>query len=55
MALHAWRMALRHPLSEAPLEFIAPMPEGIADYIVAVNRQKAREFTADNFEQILGK
>lgn len=55
MALHAWSMVLRHPLSGAPLEFIAPLPEGIADYIVAVDRQKAREFTADNLEQILGE
>ena len=55
MALHAWRMALRHPLSGAPLEFNAPLPQGIAGYIVAVDRQKAREFTTDNFEKILGK
>jgi 23S rRNA pseudouridine955/2504/2580 synthase len=55
MALHAWSMALRHPLSGAPLEFIAPLPKGIGDYIVVVDHQKAREFTADNLEQILGK
>ena len=55
MALHAWRMALRHPLTGAPLECVAPLPESIAGYIAAVNTQKTREFTADNLEQILGK
>ncbi len=55
MALHAWRMALHHPLSDAPLELMAPLPKGIADYIVAVDRQSVREFRADNLEQILGK
>ena len=55
MALHAWRMALRHPLTGVPLECIAPLPEGIAGYIAAVDAKNAREFTADNLEQILGK
>ena len=55
MALHAWRMALRHPLTGAPLECVAPLPESIAGYIAAVDTQKTREFTADNLEQILGK
>ena len=55
MALHAWRMAFRHPLTSAPLEFIAPMPNGIGNYIAAVDAGKAREFSADNLEQILGR
>lgn len=55
MALHAWRMAMRHPLAGTPLEFVAPLPEGISNYIAAVDAEKAREFTADNLEQILGK
>ena len=55
MALHAWRMAFRHPLTAAPLEFIAPMPHGIENYIVAVDAEKIREFSADNLEQILGR
>jgi 23S rRNA pseudouridine955/2504/2580 synthase len=55
MALHAWRMALRHPLTGAPLECVAPLPESIASYIAAVDTQKTREFTAENLEQILGK
>jgi 23S rRNA pseudouridine955/2504/2580 synthase len=55
MALHAWRMALRHPLTGVPLECIAPLPEGIAAYIAAVDAKNTREFTADNLEQILGK
>ena len=55
MALHAWRMAFRHPLTAAPLEFIAPLPDSMGNYIVAVDAEKAREFSADNLEQILGK
>ena len=55
MALHAWRMAFKHPLTAEPLECIAPFPDGLANYIVAVDRQKTREFSADNLEQILGK
>jgi 23S rRNA pseudouridine955/2504/2580 synthase len=48
-------MALRHPLTGVPLECIAPLPEGIAAYIAAVDAKNTREFTADNLEQILGK
>jgi 23S rRNA pseudouridine955/2504/2580 synthase len=55
MALHAWRMAFNHPVTAEQLECIAPLPDGIANYIVAVDRQKTREFSADNLEQILGK
>ncbi len=55
MALHAWRMAFRHPLTAAPLEFIAPLPDGIGSHIAAVDAQNTREFTADKLEQILGK
>ncbi len=55
MALHAWRMAFRHPLTATPLEFIAPLPDSMGNYIVAVDAEKAREFSADNLEQILGK
>ena len=55
MALHAWRMAFRHPLTAAPLECIAPLPDGIGNYIAAVDAEKKREFSADNLEQILGK
>jgi len=54
MALHAWRMAFRHPLTAAPLEFIAPLPDGIGNYITAVDAEKTREFGADNLERILG-
>jgi 23S rRNA pseudouridine955/2504/2580 synthase len=46
---------LRHPLTGAPLECVAPLPESIAGYIAAVDTQKTREFTADHLEQILGK
>lgn len=55
MALHAWRMAFRHPLTAAPLECIAALPENIGNYIAAVDAENAREFAADNLEQFLGK
>ncbi len=54
MALHAWRIALRHPLSGASLECTAPLPEAIAGYIAAVDGEKTREFSADGLEQIIG-
>ncbi|MBS1139677.1 MAG: ribosomal large subunit pseudouridine synthase [Proteobacteria bacterium] len=53
MALHAWRMALRHPLTAAPLECIAPLPDGLGSYIATLDSQNSREFTADNLEAIL--
>lgn len=55
MALHAWRMAFRHPTSAAPLEILAPLPDGIRNYIAVVDGQKTREFSADYLEQILGE
>ncbi len=53
MALHAWRMAFRHPLTAAPVECVAPLPEGIGSYVVAVDGRQSREFTALNYEEIL--
>lgn len=53
MALHAWRMAFRHPLSAAPLTCVAPLPDGIRSYIAALDASAPREFTADNLQQIL--
>ncbi len=53
MALHAWRMAFRHPLTASPLECVAPLPNGIGGYIAAVDTKQSREFTAENYGQIL--
>jgi len=53
MALHAWRMAFRHPLTAAPLEVVAPLPDSIGHYIAAVDAKNSREFSADNLQQIL--
>ncbi len=55
MALHAWRMAFRHPLTAAPMECLAPLPESIAAYIAAVDVRKTREFTVDDLQAILEK
>ncbi|MBK7415545.1 MAG: RluA family pseudouridine synthase [Dechloromonas sp.] len=55
MALHAWRMGFAHPLTAEPLECIAPLPDSFGNYIVTVDAQNGREFTADNFDEIIGK
>jgi 23S rRNA pseudouridine955/2504/2580 synthase len=55
MALHAWRMAFRHPLTATELECVAPLPDGIRSYITTVDTQKGREFTAENLESILNR
>ena len=52
MALHAWRMAFRHPLTASPLECLAPLPSGIGSYIAATDASQSREFTAENYGQI---
>jgi len=55
MALHAWRMAFRHPLTATPIESIAPLPEGIKSYIAAVDHMESREFTAGSLVEILAR
>lgn len=55
MALHAWRMAFRHPLTATPMECIAALPDGIKSYIAAVDQQQAREFSAENIGDIFAK
>lgn len=52
MALHAWRIAFRHPLTAAPLACMAPLPNGIESYIAATDARLGREFTAENYGQI---
>lgn len=53
MALHAWRMDFRHPLSDAPLALRAPMPEALRGYVDALSRQQPPEFAAEGLNQIL--
>jgi 23S rRNA pseudouridine955/2504/2580 synthase len=53
MALHAWRMAFRHPLTAMPLECVAPLPDNIRSCIAIADAWGGREFTADNLEEIL--
>ena len=55
MALHAWRMAFRHPLTAAPLECVAPLPDNIRSCIAMADARGGREFTADNLEEILAR
>jgi 23S rRNA pseudouridine955/2504/2580 synthase len=55
MALHAWRMSFRHPLTAAELTCIAPAPDGIKNYIAAVDGKMAREFSAGNLDEIFAK
>lgn len=53
MALHAWRMAFRHPLSGTPLELTAPMPEALGGYVAMLSNNENREFAVDNLERML--
>jgi len=55
MALHAWRMAFRHPLTATPMECVAALPDGIKSYIAAVDQQQAREFSAEAIGDIFAK
>ena len=55
MALHAWRMAFRHPLTATPVECIAPLPDSFGSYIATVNRKKDPEFKSDNLDEILSQ
>lgn len=53
MALHAWRMAFRHPLTAVELECVAPLPQGIAGYLTTLSQAGAPEFKAENYERIV--
>lgn len=55
MALHAWRMAFKHPLTAEPLTCMANLPDELASYIATVDRQKTREFSTDGLDDILAK
>ena len=55
MALHAWRMAFKHPLTAEPLECVAPLPDNFKSYIAAVDGQNAREYSAENLDEIFAK
>src|SRR5574343_1028903 len=53
MALHAWRIAFRHPLAATPMTCVAPMPESLRSYVAAVDAAQGREFTAAALADIL--
>lgn len=53
MALHAWRMAFRHPLSGAPLELTAAMPDALHQYLARLDAADSREYTAETLATIL--
>jgi 23S rRNA pseudouridine955/2504/2580 synthase len=38
MFLHARRLALTHPQTQAPLEFLAPLPSACRDFVAALTR-----------------
>ena len=52
MALHAWRMTFRHPISGVAMHCQANLPNGMADYIAAVNRENTREFASEQFPEV---
>ncbi|MBX3440894.1 MAG: RluA family pseudouridine synthase [Planctomyces sp.] len=41
-ALHAYRLAFRHPATEEPMEFIAPLPEDMSLTLAALRQFRAR-------------
>ncbi len=53
MALHAWKMSFRHPLTSGAMTCIAPLPEGLASYIASVDSGSHREFATEQFQQLL--
>lgn len=53
MALHAWRMAFKHPLTAAPLVCVAPLPESLSGYLAIADQAQSREFTSPNLAAIL--
>lgn len=55
MGLHAWRMAFRHPLSGAPLELVAPVPEPLAAFVAGLSASESCEFAAPGLETILSR
>ncbi|WP_371325201.1 RluA family pseudouridine synthase [Dechloromonas sp. ZY10] len=53
MALHAWNIAFRHPLTAVPLSCRASLPAGIADYIATVDARESREFAVADLQERL--
>lgn len=44
MFLHAAHLAFRHPLTDAPIELSAPLPDELAAFIVAVEQAEERDY-----------
>ncbi|MGE5386726.1 MAG: RluA family pseudouridine synthase [Betaproteobacteria bacterium] len=53
MALHAWHMHFTHPLSGAPLDLLAPVPETLIRYIAMLDAAQSREFTIEQLGAVL--
>ena len=53
MALHAWRLSLRHPLTGAPLSLRAPFPAELGVFALARADRSPAEFAVPDLEQIL--
>lgn len=53
MALHAWSMEFRHPLSSEKLLLRAPVPQSLRRYIEFLLGSGATEFAIDHLERIL--
>ncbi|MGE5466841.1 MAG: RluA family pseudouridine synthase [Ignavibacteria bacterium] len=45
MFLHAAKLALPHPLSDAPLEFSAPLPRELAEFVARLDANEKREWS----------
>jgi 23S rRNA pseudouridine955/2504/2580 synthase len=54
MALHAWHIDFRHPLTAVPMALVAPLPESIATFVAKHLALTVPEFAVSELEQILG-
>jgi len=52
MALHAWRMHFRHPLTGVPLELEAPLPEVLGHYLAELDHGGTREYAAEQLASL---
>jgi len=53
MALHAWRMRFRHPLSGTPLELEATLPETLRQYLAVLDASAEREYSAADLAAVI--
>ncbi|MDZ4831867.1 MAG: RluA family pseudouridine synthase [Phycisphaerae bacterium] len=53
-ALHATTLAIKHPMTDAPMQFVAPLPEDLLRAVSLLRRQRLREATPPGATIALG-